>query len=86
MSFKLTGVDELKQIVQPRAQPAPLVMCKEPLATNSVQIGVASYREDCRESPQETTTQGRSGCSPARELESIGAASLLQGRVASTNF
>ncbi|CAE7839647.1 pfp, partial [Symbiodinium necroappetens] len=25
------SVDELKQIVQPRAQPAPLVMCKEPL-------------------------------------------------------
>ena len=41
-SVNFRGVDELKQIVQPRAQPAPLVMCKEPLAPNSVKIDAAS--------------------------------------------
>eukprot|EP00439_Symbiodinium_sp_Y106_P037151 s1228_g4.t1 len=32
------SVDELKQIVQPRAQPAPLVMCKEPLVVRDVRL------------------------------------------------
>ena len=80
-SVNFKGVDELKQIVQPRAQPAPLVMCKEPLAPNSVKIDAASKQEEYyREASHDTATQGRSGCSPPRELESTGAASLGKDR------
>ncbi|CAE6920884.1 PFP-BETA1 [Symbiodinium natans] len=32
------SVDELKQIVQPSAQPAPLIMCKEPLVVRDVRL------------------------------------------------